>query len=126
MNPKEYNVEAFEKLIERYKKITLEEIQEAAKGVVPHGDYFGNLVMEKITGFGNTSQCSLCLATKRKDDKHYNCERCLYTVNSKQPMPCVETTYFGLGKAKTVEEIFNKLQDRIKFLEEVLVKSGRV
>ena len=65
------NLKEAKKLLEKYKSITLEQLEEAYDEV---GLKRGDEILSEITGFGQTSSCILCLAVDEV------CENCIYSI----------------------------------------------
>ena len=70
MKPK--NIDSLRALVNRYETITLDEIEAAFK------IYPKEKVANKLTGFGTSATCSLCITVSRNDFLTPNCSRCVY------------------------------------------------
>jgi len=106
------NVEAAKKLIERYRSITLDEILSKHSSIT----FFGHSIAERLTGFGKTSSCALCL--------HTPCDMCIYAHNSRINYHCNtsanEKTYDAISRAHTPEELLQAFKDRADHIEELI------
>lgn len=124
------NTEAFKNLIEKYESIDLVDIEEEWDE-----EYFndGHSVMRELTGFGGCCSCSLCQAvgTTRGGlewKTTCNCQNCMYYLvnpNGEYP-PCVDDTYEAIDNAETPKELCDAIQDRIKYMKEVLEIYNRI
>lgn len=116
------NTEAFIKLIDKYKSITKEQLQETYNQLM-EDEIISNVyeVLSEITGFGSTYDCSLCKSVQR------NCDLCLYSIL--KPMDdtfaCLGETYDAIEKAETIDELYDAIQNRISFMEYVLKKYNK-
>ena len=106
------SIEAAKKLLEKYKSITLEELEEKYD---LHPSWIGQIVMKKITGFG-TIYCPICETVSG------GCENCIYSfriVNS-WDIPCMDIIYKEMEEATSAIDLFNALQKRISYLTHVI------
>lgn len=106
------NIKAAKELLEKYKSITLEQLEE---------DYekdpilSGFDILNKITGFGNTTSCILCKAINEE------CVNCIYSFRiDERPFPCIDKIYTEMDKATSAEELFNAIQKRISYLTHII------
>lgn len=115
------NIKAAKELLAKYKSITIDQITEVYNKIIEQEDITpcGYDVMERITGFSSITKCMLCQEAKKLSQKDiYYCQYCIYTINTSDDYLCVEETYKALGDVYTPENIYNALQDRIKFLKQ--------
>ncbi len=138
------NIKAAKKLIELYRKITLDEIKEVwmaeRKILCGSGDarvylgVYGNVIAEKLTGFGDACICLLCRETmkieksflKNKNIKHI-CSNCIYispaTSSTIEP-PCNDgsnkETFSDIMFAETPEKLLKAFRARANHIEEIL------
>lgn len=106
------NLKEAKELLEKYKSITLEQLEE---------DYekdpilSGFDILNKITGFGNTTSCILCKAVNEE------CVNCIYSFRiDERPFPCIDKIYTEMDKATSAEELFNAIQKRISYLTHII------
>ena len=106
------NLKAAKELLEKYKSITLEELEQKYK---IDSNWKGQRVMKSITGFG-TTHCPICAEVSK------GCEECIYSfriVNS-WDIPCMDIIYKEIEEATSAEELFNAIQKRISYLTHVI------
>ena len=106
------NLKAAKELLEKYKSITLEELENRFK----KRPYLkGRDVLLKITSFG-TPYCIICEAASQ------TCSNCLYSFRreSEWCIPCMDIIYKEMDKATSAIELFNALQKRISYLTHVI------
>lgn len=106
------NIEAAKELLEMYKSITLEQLEEDYEGsFIP----LGFDILNKITGFGETTSCILCKAV------HGVCVNCIYSFRmDKIIAPCIDEIYKEMEKATSAKELYNAIQKRISYLTHVI------
>ena len=106
------NLKEAKELLEKYKSITLEQLEEDYEGgLIP----LGFDVLNKITGFGDFTACILCKATGGA------CVNCIYSFRmDKRIAPCIDEIYKEMEMAKSAEELFNAIQKRISYLTHVI------
>ena len=107
------NLKEAKELLEIYKSITLEQLEEA------YGDKFlfkmGDAVLNEITGFGRTNSCILCLAVNEV------CENCIYSFRlQERNVPCLDKIYNEICNAMNAEDLFAAIQKRISYLNNVI------
>ena len=104
------NIEAAKELLEKYKSITLEQLeQEYRKRILCRG----NLIMSNITNFG-TIFCVLCTSAG-------NCNNCIYSFRiNEQRLPCKDIIYKKMENATSAEELYNAIQKRISYLTHII------
>lgn len=110
------NVEAFKALIAKYKSITLEQLHEVQdKLQIKDSEYLGLDTMRELTGFGAKRSCTLCRDV-------LTCQSCVYTdVISSWEFGCtVDITYDEIEQASTCKELYDAIQERIIYMEEIL------
>lgn len=107
------NLNEAKKLLEKYKSITLEELEEKyEKGYIT-----GSRVMNVITGFGSTKDCIICQKV------YCMCCNCIYSFrmdNGQMKGPCVDIIYQEMREALSAEELFNAIQKRISYLIHII------
>jgi len=102
------NLPEFKALIERYKTIPLEEIKGAFKSNRITFD-----VKAKLTGFGKTTSCSLCLPITNL----WTCYGCIYTG----PTGCTRhKTYGGISSARDPESLLAAYRARAAYMETLI------
>lgn len=120
------NIEAFKNLIEKYESISLVNIKEG-------WDEFSSeesaayYTLQNLTGFGSCNTCSLCEAVGttiggRDWKTTCNCQNCMYYLvnpNGECP-PCVDDTYEAIDSAGSPEELYDAIQNRIKYMKQIV------
>lgn len=110
------NLEAAKELLKKYKSITLEEITKCYNNLkTVRKSVNGYHVMNHLTGFGMCNTCYLCQVVNS------DCDVCVYSARSVYDYPCIDDSYRVLSHAKTPENIFFGLENRIKYLEETIM-----
>ena len=106
------NLKEAKELLEKYKSITLKELQEKYKR---HPYWKGKRVMSSITEFG-TIYCPICQGVSNV------CEKCVYSfrITNKWDIPCMDIIYKEMKKATSAEELFNAIQKRISYLTHII------
>lgn len=105
------NLEAAKKLLEEYKSITLEQLEQEYKSFFGHR---GKFIMFTFTDFGTTS-CILCKSVNS------NCSDCIYSFRSDvKRLPCMDIIYKEMEKASSAKELFNAIQKRISYLSHII------
>lgn len=107
------NLKEAKELLEKYKSITLEQLEEAYK----ENPYAcGEKVMCNITGFGKVDSCIICSAVNNR------CNRCIYSFRMKEAedVPCLDIIYNEMCDAKNSEELYSAIQKRISYLTHII------
>ena len=105
------NIEAAKELLERYKNITLEQLEQKYR-IFP--EYNGKRIMQTFTDFG-TIACILC------NSVNCNCSNCIYSFRGEDPfLQCTDVIYNEMFHAKSAEELFNAVQKRISYLTHII------
>ena len=106
------NLEAAKELVKKYNSITIKVIE---KAFIKEGQ-ISEYAMLSLTGYGNNSTCSLCIAVKR------NCDHCIYVkitntscINGKN-----ENTYYNIKEAESPTEILEAVKKRAKYLQSLI------
>ena len=110
------NLKEAKELLERYKNITLEELEQKYKMFALKRFCFkeGKRVMHSITRFGS-SHCMLCIGVNS------DCSNCIYSFRNEQPvLSCMDIIYEEMENADSAEELFNAIQKRISYLTHVI------
>ena len=106
------NIEAAKELLEKYKSITLEQLEEYYEN---DPILLGFDILNRITGFGNTTSCILCKAVDGE------CVNCIYSFRiGERLFPCLDKIYNEMDRATSAEELFNAIQKRISYLTHVI------
>lgn len=131
------NIPATRALIDRYRAITLDDIEKAVTAVKEYADTFtyGDVAYE-LTGFGTPGSCALCEALY--DTKHWRggprCESCLHFepgcgvrrgLWGVYNMPCAfsdnsKPTYNAIESASSPEELLSAFRARADYLEKLV------
>ena len=114
MNQNPQNIKEFVKLMNKYESLTLEEIKSEWKKIGTPQAY-GGCVARNLTGFGNSSTCTLCLCINQV------CKLCVYgTTNYPPEYGCISDrhtkTYDDIDNAKTPIQLRNALRRRAKHM----------
>lgn len=113
------NTETFIKLIDKYKSITKEQLEQTYNQLL-EDEKISNIheVLTEITGFGDTRKCSLCQSARN------NCNLCLYSILKPidNEYTCLESTYDMIEDSETINELYDAIQNRISFMQYVLKK----
>lgn len=106
------NLKTAKKLLEEYKSITLEQLEQRYKSFP---GCRGKFIMLTFTNFGTTS-CALCKSVNS------NCSNCIYSFRSdvKRILPCMDIIYKEMEKASSAKELFNAIQKRISYLSHII------
>lgn len=108
------NLKEAKELLEKYKSITLEELEQKYKIFALKHFCFGREIMRRITGFGSSS-CILCIGVNSV------CKNCIYSFrNSQREVPCIDIIYKEMEDATSAEELYNAIQKRISYLTHVI------
>ena len=113
------NIEAFKALIKRYEAITLEEVE--AVDYDPTGLY-GNYVACRLTGYGQTDTCSLCISAKLITSNRDPCCNCIIKIKTNWMCTCniYTATYDDIAFAGNAEELLKAFKDRANYLKTLL------
>ncbi len=107
---------AIKQLRKLYKSITIDDINNVK---VKHGIRFGAEVMQELTGFGNSSECIVCVVARAAcDNCYYNTQR---DYDLDYEVPCVKTpTYKRIDASKNSKELLEAIKNRRKFMKNIL------
>lgn len=125
MNKDATNIKEFKDLIEKYEKITLEEIQKIWKNYSDNSAFVGTGadIAPLLTGFGSLSTCTLCRAVKEC------CTECVYFRKRREDfMYCCNTgrnakTYDAIKNAKTPEKLLEAFRKRAKNMKKYIIST---
>lgn len=106
------NLKEAKELLEKYKSITLEQLENYFK---LYSFLKGKGILNRITNFG-TVNCLLCVGAR------CFCRNCIYSfrTTNKWDIPCMDIIYREMAEATSAEELFNALQKRISYLTHVI------
>lgn len=129
------NVHAFKRLIKRYESISLKEVEKTYTTITEKDTLDGILtkgeaVTNKLTGFGNSRDCTLCKALGG-----LVCERCLHSnkkinvyYTDRVILACVDNiykkSYYVIGNAQNPQDLHKAIKDRAKDLRKLLKQLG--
>lgn len=122
------NHKEFKELIKRYEDISLTEIRHARNKCLTEGqeNFHGIWVLNKITGFGKRTICSLC---HRQPDGmgitlEVSCDDCIYSVITGRTCDAGENyaTFRKLVKAQDEFELQQAIKDRATHMRIILRK----
>lgn len=102
------NLQEAKNLVEVYRSITREELQE----------YYDEPkdALTRITNFG-TRSCHLCSATP---DAWISCKGCIYEVKYHDKFACLDETYFRIVDASNINELLEAIRKRADYLESLI------
>ena len=108
------NLKEAKELLEKYKSITLEELEE--KYEKKYAYITGYHVLNAITGFGSIKDCIICQKV------HSICYNCIYSfrLDIQSSAPCMDIIYQEMKEAMSAEELFNAIQKRINYLTHII------
>ena len=105
------NLKEAKELLEKYKRITLGELEHRYKR---HPGNKGKFIMQTFTDFG-TVYCILCKSANGI------CLNCIYSfINEKPALQCMDSIYKEMENATSAEELFNAIQKRISYLTHII------
>lgn len=109
------NKRQFTNLIKKYKSFSLSFLEERCNKAKEEGiTYIGLWVLNKLTGFGFSSSCKLCCT---------ECKYCMHSIKYKEGKMmffCMNETYQKMEDAKTAKQLYDALQERVKYMKEIL------
>ena len=121
------NINAAEKLLSKYKEITLEQLEERFESLSTKlcRECDGEDIMESFTGFGSCSTCILCLEAKKLSHSNSNrcedfCECCVYKRDNAVYPYCIDGLYNKISCSSNAKELYEVLQERINYLEQTI------
>lgn len=121
------NINAAERLLSKYKEITLEQLEERFESLKIKlcRECDGETVIESFTGFGSCSTCILCLEAKKLSHTNSNyfedfCGHCVYKLNSTHYPYCIDDLYNKISFSYNAKELYEALQERINYLEQTI------
>ena len=118
------NINAARKLLEKYQSITLDELTVIwLKLELDNEEIKGKDVLAEITGFGCMDTCMLCKEAKTfTNDIESYCNHCIYSIHGSPSMDmfCLDNTYHAIADARNEKQLFNAIQNRIKYLKEII------
>ena len=109
-------VKAAEELINKYQSITLAQLKSLQKSETeqnPECVIDGGWILGLITGFGSCA-CVLCKAANQ------TCSLCIHKYNpdwDQRGNPCIDGLYYNMEEARTPEELYGYIQNRIEYLK---------
>lgn len=109
-------IDAALKLADKYRSITLEELEESED----NSRQFPYHTLETITGFGDTKTCPICQSINGE------CSNCIYSF--KMPKRddwyyCVDSiTYGNIYEAESYEELLEAINKRADYIEDLVNK----
>lgn len=119
------NINAARELLEKYQSITLDELTMIWLKLELDSEYEiqGSDVLAEITGFGCTGTCILCQeARSLKVDGEFYCNHCIYSIHGYPSIDlfCLDNTYNDIASARNEKQLFEAIQNRIKYLKETI------
>ena len=121
------NINAAEKLLSKYKEITLEQLEERFESLNAKlcKECNGANIMESFTGFGSCSTCMLCLEAKKLSPNPPNfckdvCDYCVYKLSNGHYPYCLDELYDNIADSSSAKELYEALQERINYLEQTI------
>lgn len=124
------NYPEFVALIERYKAITIEEIEEQIE-VIEDGELRPSAreMAHELTGYGSYYTCTLC---ERLDTSTYNedenCKRCVFVkiTQSQCTSGINRDTYKAIGYSESTEELKDNFNKRAQYMQGLLDKATSI
>lgn len=122
-------METLLKLIEQYKSLTLGQLEHL---FTINPNVTGSAILGNLTGFGSFQTCSICKEAEKRtifneeelDKTQQVCNSCIYQrfplIADNDSHYCLDETYRAISHAKTAEELYQALQDRIHKLEMIV------
>lgn len=107
------NIKEAKELVNTYRSITIEQLNTV---YLDNNIRYLPAILTKITRFG-TYCCTLCTPIDA------NCIKCIHTpiYDNLLKSPCMEHhTYQRINNAETIEELYNAIQERANYLEELI------
>lgn len=105
------NLKEAKELLEKYKSITLEELEQKYKRFPNHN---GKFIMQTFTDFG-TVYCPLCKSVNSA------CSKCIYSfIKEKLVLQCMDIIYKEMENAMNAQDLFAAIQKRISYLTHVI------
>lgn len=117
------NIDAFKKLIETYRNISVQDLIDVNGGEIEITSYRSPLTY--ITGLGYPHRCKLCIGA---DYTYHGCAYCVYTlVDSEQGgykcgYKCAEDTYHAMRNARTVHTLHTAIAKRVEYMEYIVTQ----
>jgi hypothetical protein len=107
------NLKEFKALIKKYRALSPGAIKKAIKAFQFRWEPTMEEVANRLTGFGFTSECSLCIPIEAE------CSKCTW---GPRKWGCMKhATYKAIGKvAQTPEELLAAFRERADYMEEYL------
>jgi len=126
MKPIPKNIKAAKKLIEKYREITIEDMNLN----IPV-KYLANT----LTGFGSYQTCTLCTntlpwntLTPSNLKRQIACDLCIYYVNENHRpavMYCTDhITYQNIVNARTKKQLLKAFKERADYIEKILIDNN--
>jgi len=109
------NLKEFKTLIKKYRSITIEQIESAYKKTTSF--YFDGEVACILTGFGSKSTCTLCHPYRA------GCAGCVYCELLGINYGCLTETYDEIRVAKSSQDLYNAIQNRANYMEDLLLEN---
>lgn len=103
------NIKEAKELIQKYRSITAEQLNEACPTSM-------KMKLASLTGFG-TNSCSLCKPVKGTDPSN-DCTGCIYVGEFNN---CTEhDTYYDIDRARTIHDVLIAISARADYIQSVL------
>lgn len=116
----ESNIEAFKALIRVYESIDIVQLHDIwhEMSISRSITLRGANVMHRLTKF-STNGCMLCISAP-----HHHCGYCIYNIVTHSDCYAGSNakTYDGIKNARTADELFGAIQDRIIYMKSLLNK----
>jgi len=110
----------FLELIEKYRSITISDIEVAAIKAKKVVDSFnGRVIANCLTGFADHRSCSLCIYF------NINCLNCYGVINGCFKLNLLKSSYNMIESAESVEELYSALNERATVIETWIKKQRR-
>lgn len=116
------NLKQFKELIQRYEKVTMEQVME-------HFDKNGMGSADAINSlFRDGNGCILCIGAQDEFTFEIDCRECVYGVGCKNidSIKCLsgenEKTYYAMNYADTPETLLQACRNRAEHMKKLLIK----
>ena len=121
MENKLLNIKEFIALRNRYNSITEEELKEFQHHRISKMEF-----LERMTGFGSNRACTLCTATREKNNGYLSCNLCVWHIYNGDNLiyPCTEhkaeKTYMAIDESTMIKELHTAYRNRAKLMTKVI------
>jgi len=119
------NYKEAQALVDRYRTVTLEEINAAWDHQFPTSET-GLETAYKLIGFGRHRSCTLCIKSSGNNNGYdRNCSKCIYECTCGCFNGAHNPTYQGIAKAKTPEDLLAAFRARAEHIKMIVNKKRK-